>query len=166
MALQIRTNYTDTPINGVTTLNFARGLVNYGADFARKEVSADEAVITNLTCPVDCPEKFRIAFSPVADVYKGTGIDPSLYTPTRRGISLLSQVTEVWTLYDDAISTFNASLPVSAHLVLKLPSNEKITVGMVQTLIGRLVSSLFETGSTTNSRLTALLRGSMLPSDL
>jgi len=166
MSKTVSTNYTDTAISGVTSLTFPRGLVNFGADWKVKEQEPTEAIVTNLTSPLSFPEKMRFCSSEVADVYKGAGIDPSLYAPSRRGVSILSQVTEVWTVNDSTDATYQVALPVSAHLVIKVPNNENITPAMVQTLVGRLISGLFETGKTETTRLAALLRGSLIPSDL
>jgi len=140
--------------------------VNFGADWKIKEQEPEEAIVTNLTSPLSFPEKMRFSTSEVADVYKGAGVDPSMYAPSRRGVSLLGQVTEVWTVTDSTDASYQVALPVSAHLVIKVPNNENITPAMVQTLLGRLVSGLYETGSTGTTRIAAMLRGSLLPSDL
>ena len=166
MAKQLSVNYTDTPISGVSSLNFARGLLNYGADFKIKSDEPGEVIMTNLTCPVVYPEKIRVSVSDVANVYTGSSIEPSLYAPTKRGTSLLVQLTEIWKVTDTVDSSFEAALPVSAHIVIKVPNHELVTPAAVTTLVGRLISGLYETGSTTNTRLTALLRGSLKPSDV
>jgi len=166
MSKSVSFNYTDTAISGVTSLNLPRGLVNFGADWKIKEQEPEEAIVTNLTSPLSFPEKMRFSTSEVADVYKGAGVDPSMYAPSRRGVSLLGQVTEVWTVTDSTDASYQVALPVSAHLVIKVPNNENITPAMVQTLLGRLVSGLYETGSTGTTRIAAMLRGSLLPSDL
>lgn len=166
MAKSVNVGYTDTPISGVSSLTLSRGLVNYGADFKVKSDEPNEAIITNLTCPISYPEKFRWSYSDVADVYKGTGIDPGLFAPTRRGVSLLCQLTETWKVTDSVDASYEVALPVSAHVVLKVPTNDNITPAMVQTLIGRLISGLYETGLNDTKRLSALLRGSLEPADL
>ena len=166
MSKTVNAGYTDTPISGVTSLTFPRGLVNYAADFRVKKDGADEAIITNLTTPVDRPEKFRWSVSDVANIYSGTDIDPSVYAPSKRGVSVLAQVTEVYSVTDSEDPTFRIDLPVSAHLVLKVPASEYLTAAILQTIVGRLVSGLFETGVTTTDRFAALIRGSLLPKDL
>jgi len=166
MSKSVSTNYTDTAISGVSSLTFPRGLVNFGADWKIKANEPDQGIITNLTSPLSYPEKMRFAVSDVVDVYKGANVDVSLYAPSRRGVSLLGQVSEVWTVTDSTDAAYQVALPVSAHLVIKVPSNENITPAMVQTLIGRLISGLFETGSTGTTRIAAMLRGSLIPSDL
>lgn len=166
MTKALSVNYTDTAISGVTSLNFARGLVNFGADFKVKSDEPGEVILTNLTSPVVYPEKMRISASDVANVYTGSSIEPSLYAPTKRGTSLLVQLTEIWKVTDTAVPEMEIALPVSAHIVIKVPNHELVTPAAVETLVGRLISGLYETGSTTPTRLTALLRGSLKPSDI
>jgi len=166
MSKVLTTNYVDTPISGVTELNLKRGLVNFGADFKVKKDSPEEVILTNLTCPVIYPEKIRFSVSDVNNVYTGSSIEPSLFAPTKRGISVLCQVVETWKVTDTVDPSYEVALPVSAHLVLKVPNNEMVTPAAVQTLIGRLISGLFETGKTDSTRLSALLRGSLKPSDV
>lgn len=166
MTKSVNVGYTDTPIPDVTTLTFPRGKVNFGADFRVKNETASEVVITNLTTPVDRPEKFRISYSDVANIYSGSDVDPSVYAPSKRGVSVLCQLTETFSVTDSVDSTFRIDLPVSAHLVLKVPASEYLTGTMILDLVGRLVSGLFETGSVTDGRVKSLLRGSLLPKDL
>lgn len=166
MAKVISVNHTDTPISGVTSLSLERGLVNYGADFKVKQSSVDSTVITNLTSPLDSPEQFKFSVQEVANVYTGTIVDPTMYTPSKKGVSLVAQCNEVWTVTDTVDPAYNVALPVQAHIVLKIPKNENITPAMVEDLLGRVVSGLYETGSGSTGRLQAMLRGSLTPSDL
>lgn len=159
--------YTDTAIAGVTGLDFPRGLVNFDADFrVKSDKPGQEVVLTNTTSPIDRPEKLRIAYSDVANVYNGTGIDPSVSAPTKRGISILVQETSVLSVSDSVDADFRLDLPLSCHLVIKVPASEYVTADDVLASIGRLLSGLFDTGLETNARLNAILRGSLVPSDV
>lgn len=167
MSKSVSTGYTDTAIEGVSSLNFARGLVNFASNFRVKSNNAGkEVVLTNLTSPVDRPEKFRIAFSEIANVYSGSGVDPSLSAPTKRGTSILVQLTEVLSVTESTDPDYRIDLPVSYHLVVKVPVNENITSAMIVTGLGRLLSGVFDTGVTSTTRLDAILRGSLVPSDV
>lgn len=166
MSKQVNVGYTDSPISGVTSLELARGLVNFGADFRTVSEAPGELVITNITSPTDRPESFRIGYSTVQDVYKGTTIDPSVYAPSRKGISVLVQLTDTYSVTDTTDAEFRVDLPISTHMVIKVPSSEYLTSEHVMAQVGRCVSGLFETGSEANDRLKALLRGSLKPSDL
>lgn len=167
MAKVIDKGYKDTPINGVTKLDFPRGLLNFKEDFREKQqVGKKEVLLTNITSPIDREEKIRIAIDDVKNVYANTSIDPSVYAPTRRGVSVLAQISDVLSVRDDQSPEYRVDLPVSAHLVIKVPSSEHIDGEQVRILVGRLLSSLFDTGATSTARLEAILRGSLLPSDL
>jgi hypothetical protein len=166
MAKVITPEYTDTAIAGNPTQNFVRANVNFAADFRVKSNNGKEVILTNITSPIDCPENIRLAYTDVANIYSGTGIDPSVNAPTKRGISVLAQITDVLTVTDDADADYRVDLPLSAHLVIKVPSSEFITSARVQTLVARLLSSLYSTGVTTTTRLDAILRGSLVSSDV
>lgn len=164
MTKVVSLGYTDTPIEGVTELHFARGLVNYGADFRVKSNSpGKEVVLTNITSPVDRPEKVRIGYSEVSNIYAGTGVEPSVLSPTKKGVQILAQVTEVISVTDDTDPDYRVDLPVSYHLVIKVPTSEYITGARVEAGVGRLLSGLFDTGVTTTTRLEAILRGALMP---
>lgn len=166
MSKVINYGFVDTPIAGVTELKFTRGLINFGTDFRVSTNNPDELHVVNLTTPIDRPETFRFAHSSVADVYKGTSIDPSVYAPSRRGISILVQNTEIFSVTDTTDADYRVDLPISAHLVLKIPANENITAAIVEMVVGRMISGLYDTGDGSTTRLQSLLRGSLIPSDL
>lgn len=166
MTKSVSVNYTDTAISGVSSLNLARGLVNFKADWKVKVDDASQLIATNLTSPLSAPETFRFGCQEVADVYKGARVDVSYASPTKRGVSVLSQLNEIWTVTDSADPTYRVDLPISAHIVIKVPNNENITPAMVQTLLGRVCSGFYNTGLATTERFQAMLRGSLKPSDL
>lgn len=159
--------YVDTAVSGVSSLTFPRAVLNIGTDFrVKSNQPGKEIVLTNITSPVDRPEKIRIAYSDVANVYSGTDIEASVASPTKRGVSLLAQVTDTISVTDDTDPSYRIDLPVSYHLVIKVPASEFISATDVQTGLGRLLSSLFDTGVDTTSRLEAILRGSLVPTEL
>lgn len=166
MAISVQLNHTDTAIPGVTSLALPRGLVNFGSDFCVKQNGPGESIITNRTSPIDAPERFRFAVSPVKDVYQNTDIDSTVKAPSKRGTRILCQLTDIYTLTDSVDATYRVDLPLEGHIVLTLPNDGNITSAMLLSFIGRLVSGLFETGSTTADRLISELRGSMLPTGL
>lgn len=166
MAKVINKGYTDTPVSGVTSLAFPRAILNFKADFRVKSDQPNEVVLTNITSPVDRPEQIRVAFSNIANVYSGTTIESSVAAPTKRGVSILCQVTDIISVTDNTDPDYRIDLPVSYHVVIKVPANENLTTTLIQEGLGRMISGLFDTGSTTLARLEALIRGSLVPSDL
>lgn len=167
MTKVIKPGYTDTPIEGVETLSFNRGLLNFKEDFrVKSNDNGKEIVLTNITSPIDRPENLRIAYNQVSNIYNGTGIEPSMLATSKRGVNILTQLTDVYSVTDDADPDYRIDLPVSCHLVIKAPASEHITADVILTSVGRLLSSLFDTGSTSSARLEAILRGSLVPTDL
>lgn len=166
MAKTLSVNYTDTTLTGGTAVSLKLPQLNYGADFRVTRDSAGEAIVTNLTSPLDAPERFRWAHNTVADVYKNTGIDPTLYYPNRKGTQILCQLTDVYSVTDSAAPDYLAMLPVEAHLVLKVPNNELITPQLAEQIIARMLAGLYETDAGQYTRMSALLRGALLPSAL
>lgn len=167
MAKSVSGGYTDTPIEGVSSLPFARGLVNFGKDFrVKSNKNGQEVVMTNLTAQPDRPELIRIAYSELANIYSGTGVELPNYAPTKRGLSILAQCTEILSVTDDTDPSFRIDLPLSAHIVIRTPLSEYVTPAHYETLVGRLLSSLYDTGSTGTTRLAAILRGALVPFDV
>lgn len=159
--------FTDTPVEGVPSLTFPRAVLNIAEDFRVKSNNAGkEVILTNITSPIDRPEKFRIGYTEVANVYSGTGIEATVSSPSKRGVQILAQVTEVIQITDDTDPEYRIDLPVSYHLVIKVPVSDQITGTDVQAGVGRLLSGLFDTGATTTTRLESILRGALVPSEL
>jgi hypothetical protein len=167
MTKEIKSGYNDTPVEGVTSLTFPRAVLNIQKDFrVKSNNNGKEVVLTNITSPIDRPENIRLAYTDVVNIYNGTGIEPSVASPTKKGVSVLAQVTDVLSVTDTTDADFRIDLPLSAHLVIKVPASEYITSAQVQAVVGRLLSSLFDTGVSTTSRLEAILRGSLVPTEM
>lgn len=166
MAKTLSVNYTDTPLATGTAVQYELPQLNYKADFRVTKDEPSEAIITNLTSPIDQPERFRWAHNNVVDVYKNSGIDPTLYYQSRRGTQVLCQLTDVYKVTDEADTSYLALLPVTCHLVVKVPNNDLISPAVVEALIQRMLSGLYETDNGQYTRLRSLLRGALLPASL
>lgn len=166
MAKTLNLNVTDTGVEGVTTLALDKAIINYGEDFRVKSQDASSVILTNMTSPLDKPETYRVAVSPVKDIYKGSSIDPNLYSVSRKGVSILCGLQKVYTVTDSADTSYEKDLPASGHIVLKVPADAVFTADVVEDLVGRIVAGLYESGSITTERLTAIMRGSLIPKDL
>lgn len=166
MAKSIVLNRTDTAISGSPELTLPRGSVNFGADWRVRSDEPNEVIITNLTSPIDRPEKFRFAMNDIKDIYRNAAIDPTLYASSRRGASVLCQLIDTWTVVDSVDPSYEQVVPVEGHIVLKIPAVDVVTADMIVTFVGRLISGLFATGSMTSDRLKAMFRGSLLPPDM
>lgn len=166
MAKSISVNYADTAVSGGTEVVLTLPQLNYGADFRVVRDDASEAIITNLTSPIDQPERFRWAHNNVTDVYKNTGIDPTLYYASRKGTQFLCQLTDVYQVTDTEDASYMALLPVEAHIVVKVPNNDLLSPTMVEGLISRMLAGLYETTAGRDTRLRSLLRGALMPAAL
>lgn len=148
-----------------TTKNLALPDLSYATDFAVIKDDASEVVISNTTSPLDQPETIRFALTSVQDIYSGTGIEPSYRAVTKRGESLLVQVNDILRVTDEN-GQIVYDLPISCHLVLKVPLNEYVTADVALSVAKRNISALFDTGSVTSARLNQLLRSSLKPSTM
>jgi len=166
MGKSLNLNRVDTAVPGVTSLTLPRAVLNFASDMKVLNAAPEEVKLTNLTSPIDSPEIFRFARSEIKDIYRNSGVDPTMYAATRRGVSLLAQLTDVFTVTDSADSAYCIKLPMEGHIVLKVPAHELVTEDVVIAFIGRLISGFFETGLATSGRVKAMLRGSLTPSDL
>lgn len=167
MARQLSVNYTDTPVTGGTTPSITVPSLNYVSDFRVTADDPGECRITNLTSPIDQPERFRFAFNDVADVYRNAGIDPTLFYQSRRGTQILCQLTDVYKVTDTVDASYLAMLPVTAHMVLRVPNNDLINADIAMGLIGRMLAGLFDpTADAAGTRLKSMLRGALVPSRL
>lgn len=167
MAKTIHKNYVDSGVEGVAALNLAVDILNFGKDYRVKLDEPNEAIITNMTSPIDRPETFRYGLSTVADVYKGTGIDVAYRSPSSKGLSLVCQLADIYDLYDETVDDPKEQyLPIQGHIVLKVPCNDAITASVIKGFLSRLIAGLFSTGAIDDKRLAALFRGSLLPTDM
>lgn len=166
MARVVNLNHTDTAVSGVSSLSLPISVLNNGADWGKKSGGSEELILVNNTSPIDCPETIRLAITDVPNIYKGFAIDPNLFMDQKRGVSLLSQLTQVYTVTDVDVPGWQRVLPIKAHIVLQIPVDQSITADMVKAVVGRLAATLFDTGVVTSGRLGRMLRGSLQPSDL
>lgn len=155
--------YTDTADGGATTKTFTRSNLNFPADFATLDKSEMRYLAANKTSPIDQQETIRVQATDIADVYKGTSIDPSAYAASRKGISIVAQVNDILRVTETTVATYQVDLPISCHIVVKVPLNANITADNVQTVIGRALALFYNSNDVTTGRIGGLLRGAMAP---
>lgn len=161
--MTLNKGFTNTPISGGTPKTLALDPINFGSDFRVLRNTGDELILTNITSPIDRPERVRIAMKEVKNVYQGTDVSISAQAASRKGVNLHVQLQQNF-------STLEAErvihLPVSTSITIKIPASEQLTAADVKSSVSRLLASLFETGSDSDARLTALLHGSLEPTDI
>lgn len=158
--------YTDTADGGATTQSFTRANLNWPTDFSIISDNDGKVILANKTSPLDQLERIRIESNGVADIYRGTSIDPSAYAPSRQGVSIVCQVMDVLRVTESTDATYQVDLPISAHIVVKVPLSTHVTAANVQAVLGRALSCFYSSNSTATTQIAAMLRGSMTPSGL
>lgn len=101
-----------------------------------------EAVFRNPAAGLAYPTKHRVSVQDVANVFTGSDAKPIAGQNTS-GISILLQLTEVWRegYYTDTEMPLPL-VPVSAHLVLKVPSSVLVTPAQLSGLVSRLLGGI------------------------
>jgi len=165
MSKSLGFSYSDTAFGSPETLNLVRANTNYGADWVEKERKSGESKIVNTNSSNDRPEQIRIAYSSVNDVYKNSGIDPAHYAPSKKGFSLVSQITEVGRVTESTTGE-SYDIPFSAHLVIKAANDELVTAAVIETLLKRLLSSLYLDNEYGTDRLAQLMKGAVTPPEV
>lgn len=155
--------YTDTADGGATTKTFTRSNLNHPVDFVPLDKSEMSYKAANKTSPVDQQETLRVQASEIADVYKGTSIDPSAFAPSRKGLSIVAQVNDILRVTETTDATYQVDLPISAHIVVKVPLSANITAANVETVLGRALALFYNSNDVTTGRIGNLLRGAMNP---
>lgn len=161
MAYAISNGYTDT-ISTLKSVSIPD--LDYSVDFAVTSDKPGEVILTNVTSPLDRAETIRFALTQIKDVYTNTDIDAAYKAPSHQGVSLVAQVSDVWRYSDSSNLALPAiDLPLSAHLVLKVPKSSYITADQYLSLVKRAFSLMFDTGAVTSARLLEMLKGSLDP---
>jgi len=166
MSLSVSFGVVDTPVSGVTKLTLDRPVINFKQDYSIKNSNSAQVEIVNKKAPLSQPEKFRLSYSEVSNVYKGTGVEPATQSPSKRGLNILCQLTTVGHVTDAANPSLQVDLPFSVHAVIKAPAHAAVTGDLIQGLLARLMSGFYDTGVASTGRLNAIIRGSLEPSDL
>lgn len=159
----ISTGYADTAISGVTAPSVTLPVINFSDDYRVKAESTNEVILCNITSPLDQPATIRYGYSDIANIYKNSGISSDFVAGTVKGANLLAQVTETIKVTDSVDASFAQYLPISAHLVLKVPQSAYIDNAQMQRITQRLLATLYNKGV---PNLPALLKGVIKPKEL
>jgi hypothetical protein len=140
--------------------------LSFGTDFTKASYTPGEAILANLTSPLDRVESVRFAVSPVANIYSGTKLDPSNQAQNKRGTNVLCQLRSCMGVIDDETNQ-KIILPFEAHIVVRIPQHEAVDFDDFKVMTNRLFGCLYEDGATKSSeRINALMHGSVLPKAL
>lgn len=161
MSYSINTGYTDTIS---ATKSLAIPDLDYSVDFAVTSESPKEVILSNITSPMDRTETLRFAITDVKDVYTGTSVDSSFMAPSHKGVALVCQLNDIWRYVDSTdLSLAQIDLPIEAHFVIKVPKTSYVTADQFASVIKRMISLGFGTGSVASTRLFNMLKGALDP---
>lgn len=164
MSKSISWNHSDTTVTAVGA--FTPDSLNYAANFAKREGKDSDITLVNTTGPADRAETVRYAVSRINNVYSGTSVDPSAFSTSKRGASVLVQINDILSV-TESTSALRYDLPISAHLVVKTPLDEVITAEVLTHIVQRLIGATYEqSGKTVGERLAKLIRGAVTPGAL
>lgn len=99
-----------------------------------------KTVLQNVVGGLDQPNKLIYSVTSIADAFKQTDASPASGQRID-GLSALAQVTETWKVTDTVTGEIKY-LPVSCHVVVKVPIDAEITGARVAALLARCVGSL------------------------
>lgn len=168
MSKTVSPNYTDTTPSGWSgDHGITIPKTNTGVDFRVESQKANSLIITNLTSPIGYPETVKFSTETIPDMYAGTTVEKALYAPSRKGRGVLVSLHDVFKETSSTDETYEKALPFKTSIAFQFLQNSSVTTAMVLGEIARLLSFLYDTTSATmNSRLEALIRGSLKPNDM
>lgn len=134
------TTWGFTPAAAIAARTIKPVNLAFGTDFAKTSYKPGEAILSNLTSPLDRVETYRFATSQVANVYTGTKLDPSSQSQNKRGTAVLLQLRSDLGVTDTDTNT-KIILPFEAHLVMRVPHarscNNRSRKGILRTSLWR-----------------------------
>lgn len=140
MSKVITPSYSST--TGVTSKTLTVPVLDFSTIFARSgKGEVGEVVLLNKTSPISRPEMARIASKKIGDVYKGTGIMPSVQNPIKTGSQTLVGIQGAFEILDSATGAIDYS-PYKVHTVITFQDRAEITNAMKTDVICRLTGLL------------------------
>lgn len=148
------------------TVNIARPVLSTSDYAVISDDASSECIMTNLDAPVDQPEIIRWANRPIKNIYSNSKIEPSLYSQTKTGISILAELRETASVTDSSDPTYRVNYPVRVYTVIEAPNDGAITDDNISEVIKRHLSLLYTDATSTSSRISELRHSAMHPTTL
>jgi len=115
------------------------------------------AILKNVSAALDQPSTIKYGVSPAPDMFKNSEATP-ITGQRLDGLNILVQVNEVWKVTDTDLGI--RYLPVSGHMVLKVPIDEQVTAAAVAALGNRVIGATVRgISGTVSDGLDLLLHG-------
>lgn len=144
------TNLHLTGISSQSPQGYQLPNLDWSDKWSRVGGSANNTILADTTSPYDAQTRIRVATTSVADVYRGTGIDPSYTLPTKRGVSALVQLNLIATVTDSSDSTFRVDLPISMHAVLRVPLCSYLSAPALESVFQYCIGAFYGTNEGTS----------------
>lgn len=166
--------WVDTlPENELTSDTSIQTLSPDWAAFSKTDKSkGTDVIITSLSAPLACPTTYRFQASAVNNVYTNSGVDPNFRGQTTRGVSFVVGIKH-GLVGSDSETGEQIILPLSSHIVVKVPANVEVNGDIILGSIERLLGGLDDTsilGATRRERvakrINSILRGGLTPPTL
>lgn len=140
------------------------------SQFILKQDSPDTVVLTSVNSSVDTPCEITFGRQTVKNVYSTTGISLSNQAANATGVKTLVKLNSTFSITDSVDASYRVDVPFAATLTVLTGTDPLITDDAVKTMITYLVSALFNdataTADVTSNRISALRRGSLIPTQL
>jgi len=144
--------------SAMTPLGYDGSGVIAAVPYVLRTDNPGETVYQNVSCNIDQPNYVKYSAAVVPDMFKNISLSPIEGQTGVQGLNYLIQVAETWAMRD-GIATPSAFLPVSAHIVLKLPQHVAVDATAVTGLVCRLLGALCGTNQDLASGLGSILHG-------
>lgn len=116
-------------------------------DYRWEKEEPGEAILRAVVGSVDQPNRIRYAVSSVPNLFTGQSVvSPASGQPTL-GLSILTQVQEVWKIDDSADMLAPIYYPASCHFVIRVPNHSLVTSAVVAGLMRRTIGAPFRNGT-------------------
>lgn len=126
-------------------------------DYAYSVDDPGSAILTNVAGDLDQPGTIKYSVSRAPDMFKNSDATPVSGQRTD-GLNILIQVNEIWKVTDTDLGV--RYLPVSGHVVLKVPIDEEVTAATVAALMNRVHGAVVRgTSGTVADGIDLLLHG-------
>lgn len=161
MTRTVTKGYADTAVSGVSSLVQDLPVLNWTADWRVLVNEPEELVAMNMTTPFDQPETFRFASRAVKNIYQGAddiiGVGNRLDNVS--GQAIVVQLREVHAITDTSDSTFRRLAPITVGITMTIPNDVSTTSANVLGMVRRACAGLYEQGVSTDTGVTALIKG-------
>lgn len=154
MAKTTSWGYTDG-----TPKNLPIADIDWAGNFGAVDLTARQTVVTNVTSPVDQPEKVTFSTRPVKDIYASSNINPAFRDVRSDGLSAVTILEEVLSVTDSANPLYRVDFPVKVTLTLTAPVSGSMTEANLLHAVTRAVGCMFDKSSVTGARVAELYRG-------